>query len=571
MARTVAPRPKRNSASSRRLWRRDTLLAMAHPKRALRDEAEGILQACYAAPDLDACREVYARARALSARAPKHRRAERVLRVCSITTVYALVHRRDAAGLLAHLTELSEDLARQPTRRDLARVLASSLAAVRDPRGLDDRARAWALARAETLLAEHPRDPSVRLACGEVVTAMTLGDPDAMIALCAELRRAIDLNPCDTRLRAQWGRAVARCTDRLRIKQRWAEIAPWRDALSAEPDRDDELATSLARATRNVAHAHEDAGDVGGISRELDALRALHDGAPTRRGVITLELLAASRLMVLACTAASWRWEGATVTFLPDAPEGIDRAERTLREMARERARRPTAQGADLVADAMQDFIWCVRMARDDAREHRWHARLSKLAARHPRSAAERFWALSAASRALAQADRGDPRGALETAATVARVAPLRRDDPGLREAHAKALSSSERAHRALGAFDDASRCHDALEDLATRHPGEAMLTRLYVLTAKARVEAALSTGAHDAIVAELARVDALVSRAQGEGLGRRVFAQALLAVVRDAPSLAKDARARLRRLAAENPREGAIAEALREAKTPRT
>ncbi|MEZ4392795.1 MAG: hypothetical protein R3A48_17030 [Polyangiales bacterium] len=52
--------------------------------------------------------------------------------------------------------------------------------------------------------------------------------------------------------------------------------------------------------------------------------------------------------------------------------------------------------------------------------------------------------------------------------------------------------------------------------------------------------------------------------RARGWGGG---FAQTLLAVARDAPSLAKAARARLRRLAAENPREGAIAEALRAAK----
>lgn len=541
---------------------------MAHPKRALRDEAEGILQACYAAPDLDACREVYGRALALSARAPRYRRAERVLRVCSVTTVYGLSHRRDAEGLLAHLQELSGALAREPARRDLARVLAWSLAAAaREPRALDDRARAWALSRAESLLAEHPREPSMRFPCGEVLTELTLGDPEAMIALCGELRRSIEQSPCDAALRAQWGRAVARCTDRLRIKERWREIAPWRDALAAEPGRDDELATSLARATRNVAHALEDEGDIDGIARELDALRALRDGAPRRRGRITLEILAASRLMVLACTAASWRWEGSSVAFLPDAPARIDLAERTLREMARERARRPTAQGADLVADAMQDFTWCARMARDDARERRWHAQLARLASRHPRSAAERSWALSAASRALAQADRGDPRGALETAATVARVAPLRRDDPGLREAHAKALSASERAHRALGAPDDATRCLDALEDLAAGHPGEAMLTRLFALTAKARVEAALSTGALDAVDAELARLDARVSQPQGEGLGRRVFAQALLAVVRAAPSLAKAARARLRRLAAENPREGAIAEALREAR----
>ncbi|MEZ4392796.1 MAG: hypothetical protein R3A48_17035 [Polyangiales bacterium] len=202
---------------------------------------------------------------------------------------------------------------------------------------------------------------------------------------------------------------------------------PLADALAAEPERDDDLASSPRGDAQRDAHALEDAGDVEGVARELDALRALRDGARTRRGKITLEILAASRLMVLACTAASWRWEGSTVAFLPDAPARLELAERTLREMARERARRPTAPAADLVADAMQDFTWCVRVAGDDARERRWHARLSKLAARHPRSAAERSWALSASSRALTQADRGDPRGALDTAETIARFAPLPR------------------------------------------------------------------------------------------------------------------------------------------------
>ncbi|MEZ4392798.1 MAG: hypothetical protein R3A48_17045 [Polyangiales bacterium] len=183
---------------------------MVHPKRALRDEAEGILLDCYAAPDLDACREVYRRALALSARAPTYRRAERVLRVCSVTTVYGLLHRRDAGGLLAHLRGMSQALARDPSRRDLARALAWSLAAAaREPRALDDRTRAGTLARAETLLAERARDASVRFPCGEVVAELTLGDPDAMIALCAELRRGVEQSPCDassliTELAPRW-------------------------------------------------------------------------------------------------------------------------------------------------------------------------------------------------------------------------------------------------------------------------------------------------------------------------------------------------------------------------------
>lgn len=547
----------------------------ARSKRTLREQAEGLLDACYAASDLAVCREIYAQARALSALFPRSRRAERVLRVCSVTTLYNLAHRRDLVGLMAHLDALAVDVRREPTRSDLARVLAWSYsAAARDPDALGERERSWILARAEALMAACPRDPAVRLPCGEVVSLLTLGDPEAMIALCEALRQEIDRGPWDSTLRAQWARAVARCTDRLRLKKRWAEIAPWRDALAREPTLDDEVATSLARATRNVAHALEAAGDVVGIVQELEALRAMRDGARAsrgaRRGQIALEFLAAARLLVLACTAASWRWEGSTVAFLPEAPATIDLAERTLREMVTERARRPTTQGADLLADAIQDFTWCVRMAKDDARERLWHARLSKLAARHPRSAAERYWALSAGSRALSQVERGDLHGALDTAASVGACAARREDDPAVREAHAKALHASERVWRAFGEHTEASRCLDALEALAERHPDEAMLTRLFVLSAKARLEAALSGRTTDALSAELARVDGLVSRAQGAGLGRRVFAQMLLAVGRDAsdaPALAMSALARLRRLAAENPRESAIATALREAR----
>lgn len=542
---------------------------------ALRDEAERIRERCYRAADLGELDVAFSDAAALCERHPKSPQVARALRVASVTLTYGLLRKGDAAHLAAHLAALDrlhEALARRPS---VAQIYGQALAAVaREPACLDEAARGDVLARAEALHAAHPRDGLVLACCADATEALTAGDPDAMARLARSLRQKLDRAPDDTGLRGRWAWTVFLCTDRLRRKKRWKEVAPWRDRLArdAEDERTRTLvALDLARATRNVALSLAASDDLPGLAREVDALRALRDEAVGRRDLrrreFVVEWAAGAKALVVAHGEQSWRWGAAGAEPVADAREHLDRAEEQLAAMWSAAMRTAMTRAVDLLAEAAQDFTWCARVARDDAREARWHARLARLVTKRPRSAAERYWALSAGSRALTLVDRGDLDGAIATAESVRECAG-RRDDAVTREALGKALCAIEKARRLRGEPGLADASVDALEALLRAHTGEAMLMRFFVNGAKARAEAWLAAGDGAAAWRWARRVDALASLPQGEGLGRRVFAQVLLAIVRGDEGHAGEAGARLALLAEENPKDEEIAAASRASQT---
>ncbi len=548
----------------------------ASARKTLRDEAERLRARCYRAADVGELRAVFDDAAALCARHPRSPQAARSFRVASVTLTYGLLRASDGAGLVAHLAALDrlhEALARRPA---VAQVYGHALATVaREPACLDVAARGDVLARAEALHAAHPQDGLVLASCADATEALTAGDPDAMVRLARSLRRKVDRAPDDTGLRGRWAWTAFLCTDRLRRKKRWGEIAPWRDQLARDAESESTralVALDLARATRNVALDLAANDDLPGLAREVDALRALRDEATGRRDLrrreFVVEWAVGAKSLVVAYGEQSWCWGAGRAEPVAEACEHLDRAEAQLAAMWSAATRTTMTRATDLLAEAIQDFTWCARVARDDAREARWHARLTRLVARRPRSAAERYWALSVGSRALSLVDRGDLDGAIATAESVVECAG-RRDDAVTREALGKALCAIEKARRLRGEPEPADASVDALEALLRAHLSEAMLMRFFVNGARSRAEAWLAAGDCEAAWRWAQRVDALTSLPPGEGLGRRVFAQVLQAIARGSEAHADEARARLARLAAENPTDDEITVAARASADP--
>ncbi len=547
-------------------------LTAPSPEREALDRAlRGVLDDLRRAPD-DALPAVFERALRLAEANPRVARAGRVLHTSSQAALRALLRRGTSAPVAAHLDALEALGERHPARYAYAAGLA---VAAQGSAALDSRAREGLAERAAALRERYAGDATVLVHWSSVVEALSAGDPEAMVPVCAALAEARARRPWDVALLKRWAAALAARVDRLRVKKQWAPIPALRDELAAAMDGEPHgrrVAFEVAKATRDVMYVWEDAEDVAAVERELARLVALREQADGRRdparSLFAEQWVWGAKVLVTTCDAASWRWGASAVEWLPAADELLGRAAETLEAMWTEVMRKASPRKVDLLAAAIQDHAWCVRQARDRASEAHWHERLTQLARRFPGSSAPREWAHSAGSRALSLAEDGEVAEVLALTAAIEAAAAQRKGDASIREAHAKGVAASAAALRKSGALEEATARVEALAAMATTYQGEPMLVRLFALAAKELAAHEVGVGRAREAEGVLQRMEEVVSLPQGEGLGRRVYAQALEATVTAAqgiaPELAAAARRRLRALAASNPREKAISETLR-------
>lgn len=543
---------------------------------SLKRTAESLQRQCFTSAGIDSLSAVLSQSVDLCVRFPRSPLATQTLSIVSATLTHSLVRHRDTSTFSSHLSHLETLCERHPefSRRPIySQIYAQALEIIaHSGLTLDASLRDTILHKSEELLSVHSRNGFVLARCTSAIAALTPQDPDAMARLASHLRAQLDSAPKDTGvsdLVARWASTVSLCTERLLRQKRWSEITPWRDRLRAEYDNTSAkgvlVAFDLARATRCVALSYAATEDLDGLTREVSALDTLRRESVARRDLrrreLTIEWAVAASALANAHGELSWTWGPHSAVATPDAAAHLDHAEEQLVSMWRYMSRMTLARAIELLAVALQDFTWCARAVGDDRREAYWHARLWRLAARRPWSPAETYWALSAASRALTLADRGDLDGAFELATKVCECAARREGAPS-REALGKALCAVVIVHCKRGEVTDTDDTDDvlaSLEAMANGHTTEGMLLRFYVNAARECITAKLSCGAHGSAWYWIDRVGAVVSLSHGAGLGRRVFAKILHAVAQGDSARAREAQVRLTVLAQENPDDEAI------------
>lgn len=429
--------------------------------------------------------------------------------------------------------------------------------------------RARVVVRLHGLYNHHPDALPLLLAWADAVAGWYPAEGALLQATSLALGAARRRHPRNRALRDAWAEAVALRMGVLQRQKRWSPLASQcaeAEAVAEGQPPGGRLAWCAARAALARVHAALARDDVAGAEAAFATLTTRVEASARAGGAWPRPFRAlwakGARKLVAAWGDASWDWGEAAVVWKADAASRLAQASALVDTMGQRLGARPTQAEAVAYAEALQGYGWVVRQRGDTATEDGLYQRLVGLARRFPGTAVEGEWAHGAASRALAWAGDVDRFGAVCALCDALSAAAARQPDDGvLREAWAKGLAARTTALDLAGRPRAAFMALEALADLVRRHPAATGIVRSYAVAAKAQVARWMAQGETAWARRALQRMDTTLRRAPGEGLGPRVYAQALDATMRANPDphLRGWALTRLARIVAENPGNAAL------------